>query len=134
MADISEESSDVLSAKLLAMAIEIDMIYPKNAYLMAESMSPSHVSNKKIRMKFLRAEDYDPKKAAERIVRYFEHKLEVFGMDKLVEDIRLSDFTAQELEEVKDGIMLVLDKRDRAGRAILFSGPTDRCSLSARVS
>lgn len=120
--------------KLADMTTEIDRISPKNAYLIAKALSPNYVTNEKMRLQFLRAEKHDPKKAAERLVLFFERKMEIFGRDKLVKDIELSDFSEKELEDAKSGFMMLLDQKDRSGRTILFAGPTDGVSTASRVS
>jgi hypothetical protein len=50
-------------------------------------------------------------------VGHFEVKLEVFGKDKLVRDILISDLDPVAL---KSGYIQLLARRDRAGRALLF--------------
>ncbi|KAL3908133.1 MAG: hypothetical protein SGILL_008600, partial [Bacillariaceae sp.] len=131
--EIPDESPEALTKKLADMANEIDRISPKNAYLIAKSLSPSYVTNEKMQLQFLRADKYDPKKAAERLVLFMERKLDIFGRDKLVKDIDLSDFSAEELEDAKSGFMMLLDQKDRSGRTILFAGRTDGISTESRV-
>ena len=49
------------------------------AYDLAMSANPTYVKNKEFRLMFLRAERGDANKAAVRMVRHFQYKLELFG-------------------------------------------------------
>jgi hypothetical protein len=109
----------------------IEHIPIKTAYLLAMSLSNKYVSN--FRLHFLRAEDYDPKSAAERMVRYFDTKCEIFGKDKLVKDIDLGDLGAEDMAALKSGFVMILDDKDRSGRVIVYSGAADKVSLESRV-
>ena len=89
------------------------------AFRMAYSRSPEYVDSLKIG--FLRAEVFNSKKAADRMVRFFENKLEYFGEDKLVKDITLDDLSEDDLETIHGGAVQILSTKDRAGRTVLFT-------------
>jgi hypothetical protein len=131
IADIPEEPPEVLAAKLSEMDQAIARIPIKTAYLFAMSLSNKYVSS--LRLQFLRAEDYDPKNAAERMVRYFDTKCEIFGKDKLVKDVDLGDLSADDMTALQSGFMMLLDDKDRSGRVVMYSGATDKVSLESRV-
>ena len=67
-------------------------------------------------MKFLIASNFDPKHAAERIVRHFEIKMEIFGKQKLTKDILLSDLPEEDVAEFRNGYLQILPCPDRTGR------------------
>ena len=87
-------------------------------YKKAMSMSPEYVENLKI--SFLRAENYNSKDAAARMIRFFDRKLELFGEEKLVKDITFQDLGEEEVKVLERGCYQVLPQRDRAGRAIVY--------------
>ena len=65
---------------------ELDKIEDKPAYNTALQNSPRHVKSYDFRLKFLRAEQFDCRAAAERMVVHFREKLELFGPEKLGRD------------------------------------------------
>ena len=99
---------------------EILKIDRKHAYLQANLQNQSYTSNKKFLMKFLHAEQGDPKEAASRLVAYFEFKLELFGADKLTKEITIKDFLdhPDDKRALESGVFHTLD-RDRSGRQII---------------
>jgi hypothetical protein len=131
IADIPEESPEVLTVKLSEMNQATDRIPIKTAYLFAMSLSNKYVAS--LRLRFLRAEGYNPKNASERMVRYFDTKCELFGKDKLVKDVDLDDLSAEDMAALKSGFMMLLDEKDRSGRMVLYAGATDKVSLESRV-
>ena len=69
-------------------------------------------------MMFLRAEEYDPSDAAERMIRFFEFKKELFGVEKLVKDIALDDMDEDDMHFLGNGYCQVSPYTDTAGRTI----------------
>ena len=68
---------------------------------------------------FLRADDYDASMAAERIATYFTTKLSLFGEDKLVKKLELSDLQQQDIKILSSGMYLKLP-HDSIGRPVMF--------------
>jgi hypothetical protein len=68
------------------------------------------------RLSFLRAEQFDAKKAAERIFNHFEEKLDLFGPEKLTRDILIQDLDEETTECLECGRMQLLPQRDRCVR------------------
>ena len=68
---------------------------------------------------FLRCDDFNPSKAANRLEQHFEIKRELFLNACLVRDITLDDFHKDDMSCLKLGAYQVLPTRDRAGRPIL---------------
>lgn len=85
----------------------------------AEGQNPEYVKNPDFRLRFLRSDNWDAKKAASRFVSFFDLKLELFGEAKLSRNIRLSDLQPSELALLKKGYLQRLSVRDRAGRVVL---------------
>lgn len=89
------------------------------AYEKALFLRPDYVQNRKFRLSFLRAEDFDPHKAAQRFVKHFEFKRELFGDGKLVEDVTLQDLTPADLECLMSGSTQILPQKDSVGRTVI---------------
>jgi hypothetical protein len=91
-----------------------------SAFSEAAQMSPEYVQNPNLRMKFLRAEHFDVKPAAERLVRFFELKKRLFGRHRLVKDITLEDLDEDDMETLESGgVGQVSPLKDMAGRPIV---------------
>jgi hypothetical protein len=73
------------------------------------------------RAMFLAAENFDPALAAQRMVRHYEQKYNLFGREKLGEDIQLKDLSQEDLESLSCGAMQFLPRTDRAGRLVFVS-------------
>jgi hypothetical protein len=99
---------------------EIENIEEKEAYERALELSPEYVNNESFRVLFLRATEGDAKRAAKRITKHFKTKLDLFGDDKLVKDIEISDLDEYDMEALNSGGFQVLSRSDLAGRSILF--------------
>jgi hypothetical protein len=90
------------------------------AYYMAFAMSPEYVQDPTFRLMFLRAAHFDVDQAAKRIIKHFEKKLELFGVNKLVKTIALDDLDADDNECLQCGQSQLLPYRDRSGRAVFL--------------
>jgi hypothetical protein len=91
-----------------------------SAFAEAAQMSPEYVQNPNFRIMFLRAEHFDAKLAAERLVRFFELKKRLFGRDRLVKDITLEDLDEDDMETLETGgVGQVSPLKDMAGRPIV---------------
>ena len=97
----------------------------RSAYDMALFLNPSYVQNREFLRMFLRGERYDIKKAATKLVKHFEIKLELFGFDCLVRDITLSDLNDDEVEMYMSAGYFFTNSYDRSGRR-LFLYSTER--------
>jgi hypothetical protein len=115
-----DEPTEFVTERLEALERELRMIPIKAAYDQAEQISKLYVTDQKLRLQFLRAEYFDARKAAHRLVSFMEGKLEFFGSKVLARSIHLSDLDEDDLASLKAGFDQLLPSRDRAGRAILF--------------
>ena len=114
------ETPEVISRSLHEFDVELRNIKSKPAYDLAYQLSVGFVINAKFRLMFLRATRFQAKAAAEKMVSYFEYKLDLFGPDKLVKRITLADLSADDLTSLKTGALQILPRRDKSGRAVVF--------------
>jgi hypothetical protein len=118
--EIHEESPEIVAKALAALEDEINQISKKAAYEQALSISPSYVRHPKLRLQFLRADKFDHKSAAKRLVSFFEAKMELFGPEKVGQVIKLKDLSADDRAVLENGAIQALPGRDNAGRAVFF--------------
>jgi hypothetical protein len=130
-----EETPEMIACRLAELEMKISMIKKKPAYATAKAKNPEYVGNRNLRLKFLRAESFDSQRAADRLVRFFESKLELFGEDKLAKDITSKDLDQEDRAHLEKGQMQVLPLRDRAGRVVVTWNAIKRgqSSLKNRV-
>jgi len=79
-----------------------------------------YVRTEYFRLRFLRVERYDPRKAALRYCRSLNVLHNYYGDVSLTRQLRMSDLTKQEIKFLKDGIIQLLPSRDPLGRNIRF--------------
>jgi hypothetical protein len=116
---IVDESPELVASRLAELEPEIAKIRCRDAYIAAASKDSSYTSSRALRLKFLRAETFDSKRAATRLVGFFERKLEVFGPDPLARDILISDLSEEDKICLKSGLMTLVPEKDMAGRGIM---------------
>lgn len=114
-----DETPQLVQQKLMELDEEIRKVRRRNAYDRALFLSPTYVRNPAFRLIFLRADGFHPREAANRIVRFFEFKQELFGVGKLVKDIRLTDLEEEDRALYLQGTVRFLPKKDRTGRSVL---------------
>jgi hypothetical protein len=124
VADILEEEPQFVEQCLVELEDELHIVPNKDAYETARSRSMDYVSNRKFRLQFLRADSFNVRHAAVRIVAYFEAKLELFGLEKLTKCITQRDLDQDDLACLESGISQLLPVRDTTGRAILCVLPS----------
>lgn len=113
---VIEETPEMLEKNYFEMEIELGKIEIKKAYDQAVFMDGEYV--KSLRLQFLRADNFVPKNAAKRIVKFMEVKLKYFGPETLARPIYITDLDKQDMAVLKQGSMHLLPSRDRAGRVI----------------
>ena len=117
VADHVRESPEFLEEKLAEFDQATLIVKNKPAYDRAFDRCPEYVESE--RTKFLRSENYDPAKAAKRMVNFFQAKLELWGEDSLHRPIRMSDFSEDDKVAFESGVAQLLPSRDSAGRAVV---------------
>lgn len=113
-----EEAPEFVRKRIGQMDDEISKYRKKFAYDRALFFSPSDVKDRNFSLLFLRAVDFHPRKAADRMIAFFELKLELFGIETLVRPITLDDITEEDKEPLEAGTHQFLPEKDRAGRAV----------------
>jgi hypothetical protein len=113
-----EETPEFVAKKLSEFVQELQKISYKPVYNQAESISREYATGWKLRLIFLRAECFDPVKAAKRFVDFFEGKLDTFGKDALARPLYLTDFDKDDMACLKAGHIQMLPARDPAVRSI----------------
>ena len=101
-----------------------------SAYNKANFLAPTRVSkcNNFILM-FLRAKWFNPKLAAKSIIKHFQWKQQLFGIEKLTKDITLDDLDVNDIHALQQsGSMYLLPKRDATGRLVVV------CSMSSQLN
>ena len=123
VSELHSEDEAFIDAKLAELEVELLNIPEKKAYYMAKATSPAYVCDRKFRLMFLRADNYDVPAAAKRLVNHFETKLDLFGKDLLGRNIRLSDLSEEDMKSLRAGGCQMLPHRDASGRLVLFYTP-----------
>jgi hypothetical protein len=116
--DIVEETPEFVAESLDALQDNIDRINPKDAYETAEAISKDYVHDESFRRMFLRADMFDPVKAAKRLVVFFECRLAFFGPSLLTRAVTIDDLDADDMPTLKSGYCQLLPSRDTSGRAV----------------
>jgi hypothetical protein len=107
----------------------------KGVYEQAMQMDASYVNDDRFVLKFLRADGWDPKQAAVRLVKHFTLKLELFPLDFLCRDITQDDLDPKTLDFLHNSeTMRDVPLRDMAGRIITFLIPGERYDGMTKVS
>eukprot|EP00538_Stauroneis_constricta_P000832 CAMPEP_0119546672 /NCGR_PEP_ID=MMETSP1352-20130426/984_1 /TAXON_ID=265584 /ORGANISM="Stauroneis constricta, Strain CCMP1120" /LENGTH=548 /DNA_ID=CAMNT_0007591393 /DNA_START=53 /DNA_END=1699 /DNA_ORIENTATION=+ len=117
---IVEETQNFVYAKLCDLDIELGQISHKPGYDVAVQENAEYINSRTLRLKFLRAEDFDSFRAAHRIVAWCNMKLDQFGKGTMGRDLRLSDLTPEAQHVLRSGKFQCLPQPDSAGRNILF--------------
>jgi hypothetical protein len=97
----------------------------RRVYEVAEAMDRSYVSDKEFQMMFIRAAEYNPMKAAQRILEFFEFKQSLFGNEMLVKEITLDNLSETDKKHLKRGNTQILPMRDMTGRHVIFNNITE---------
>eukprot|EP00521_Asterionellopsis_glacialis_P014236 CAMPEP_0195299306 /NCGR_PEP_ID=MMETSP0707-20130614/25300_1 /TAXON_ID=33640 /ORGANISM="Asterionellopsis glacialis, Strain CCMP134" /LENGTH=357 /DNA_ID=CAMNT_0040361675 /DNA_START=146 /DNA_END=1219 /DNA_ORIENTATION=+ len=97
----------------------------KGAYLEALQRCPEFFTRQNL-LQFLRADRYEPKKAARRITQHWEVRLELWGSHRAFKPkITMEDLGEGDLLALRCGGIRKLQGRDRAGRAIFWNRGMD---------
>eukprot|EP00934_Nitzschia_sp_Nitz4_P004381 Nitzschia sp. Nitz4//scaffold37_size175936//76394//78142//NITZ4_002045-RA/size175936-processed-gene-0.46-mRNA-1//1//CDS//3329549785//4371//frame0 len=119
-----------LESKLQQFHAELASISSKDgfsckAYRQALHLDEAYVRNPEFCTRFLRAERFDVKHAAQRYCRFYELKLEVFGEQFLVKDITQELLDQGTLDVLYQGHCQYFPLRDRSGRLINITFPVE---------
>lgn len=116
---VAEESAEFRRQNLIKLNEELVRIRRKSAYDLALVLSPKYANDPAFQLMFLRAERFDIRNAAMRMVRYFEHKLHLWGEGNLAKKLTIEDLSDEDVQTLKSGHFRMIDA-DMAGRPIAF--------------
>ena len=136
-----EESPKLIRAALNQLSLELEAIQEKNAFNMAQEMyrenggvgQPGYINTDAFRLRFLRCELFDAKKAAARMAKYLDLVYDVHGSWALTRPCRLSDLSREEMSFLRGGDYQLLAYRDRSGRRILCIVTNNRDDISGET-
>lgn len=129
VADVVHETSGFLKECFRKLRFELQKTstHPSGmnvrAFLVAEHEDFSYVHSKFHYKAFLRAERFDAKAAAIRMIRFFEFKSQAFGFQNLCKDITQDMLSEEDLQAYQEGVNQVLPCRDKMGRCICVMFP-----------
>ncbi|KAL3909608.1 MAG: hypothetical protein SGILL_008021, partial [Bacillariaceae sp.] len=120
------ETPEMMRQALHSMQEHLNAIHHKPLY---DQLSPtSYIHTKEWRLKFLRCELYDCRKAAERLLRFVSYMHGNYDADVLERPLSLLDLakktkrrSREVMECLKTGEIQILPYRDRSGRRILVT-------------
>jgi hypothetical protein len=117
--------SDVATSKAGGDGIQQDTLRIRNqvllgtSYDLAQVKQYSYLLDADFRLKFLRADLFDARKAATRFMMYLDLLVENFGAIGLQRPLRISDLGPAERAILRSGVIQLLPTRDRRGRRIM---------------
>ena len=123
------EDEVLLEKKLEELQAQLGKIPQKAAYDLAIAQNRGYVESRQFRLKFLRADDLDPAKAASRMVLFMEKILNLFGPEMLGKPLAFNDLDVEDRKVLRAGLMQFLPIRDRSGRQVFcnFANMFPKC-------
>jgi len=120
------ETPELLGLALQGLQRELDAIPYKPAYDRAQNYArlpqfaqTSYVNTNEFRLKFLRCELFDTRRAAVRLIKYLDLMVELYGMFAIQRKVTLKDFSKQEMQILRAGYKQLFPFRDRSGRRVM---------------
>jgi hypothetical protein len=128
VADAIEETADFVQEHRSQLLHALDSLVgdPRKttaAFEQALEQNSAYVKSEKMHVTFLRADRWDPKRAASRMVQFFKAKLKLFGPLRLTHAIRITDLSKEDKKSLESGFFQLLPVRDVGGRAIMSGMP-----------
>jgi hypothetical protein len=120
-AKLAEEESRIITS-LEEVQNQLDTIRDerlKEGYNEATRLESSYILDRAFRLMFIRAEQYDCRKAAVRILHFLNYIREGFGDSVLTRPIQWTDLGPVLVSILEEGSFQVLPARDSVGRRIL---------------
>eukprot|EP00533_Pseudo-nitzschia_delicatissima_P009889 CAMPEP_0116087644 /NCGR_PEP_ID=MMETSP0327-20121206/5468_1 /TAXON_ID=44447 /ORGANISM="Pseudo-nitzschia delicatissima, Strain B596" /LENGTH=598 /DNA_ID=CAMNT_0003578715 /DNA_START=114 /DNA_END=1910 /DNA_ORIENTATION=- len=131
-----ESQPGMIEKALDALVYELDVMpaHQKKEYTQSLSMPHSYIHTREFRLRFLRADLFDAKRAANRLVTCLQTMCLLYGPYALERPIRLSDFSKKELKVFNAGRIQLLPYRDRGGRRVAVGIPSQKHNLHNPVT
>lgn len=122
-----EETPELIADSLSKLHEELNSIEDKEAYDRAQEECSDYANSQEFLLPFLRTESFDAKKAAPRIVSYWEHKLRTFGEDRTFGPLTIDQLEEGDLQVLKETLHFL--PHDNFGRVVVY---VDRGSFKLR--
>lgn len=116
---ILEETTEMIDHHLQQMDFALNRLPLNAAYMLAIQRDPEYITNPRFRLMFLRSTNFNVDMAAQKLLDFFQGKLELFGQQTLTRSLYLSDLDPDDLACLKSGAYQLLPGRDSAGRAVI---------------
>jgi hypothetical protein len=115
------ETTELVQESLQKLEERLKALRNKKAYEKALFVRPRFVQDHQFQLQFLRADLWDVSEAAQRIIRHFESKLKLFGINKLANRITWDDLDPIDHHNVQTRALQFStnDCYNRNGRPIL---------------
>ena len=117
--NLVKETPELIAKSRAELVEELDKISNKKAYDQAKSTNSEYIDSQEFQLMFLRAEYFNARKAAKRLVAFLEMKLFLFGPEVLTRDIYQTDMDEDDMAVVRTGVFQATNVRDRGGRVIV---------------
>jgi len=118
-----KETPELLTAALLELDSEVRRISDddllKAAYLKSQEFEETYVNTRDFRLRFLRCDLFDAKKAAIRMLKFLDLMAYLFGTEVLVKPVQTTNMSVEEMKIIRSGPVQVLPYRDRSGRPVV---------------
>jgi hypothetical protein len=110
-----EETEEMISSRLSEMydALQVIPERSKISYSRALQICPDYVNDRDFLVMFLRADCFDAKKAALRLVKYWNAKEDAFGSHRAFRKITLADMDEADFDTFRSGGYMPLPNRDK---------------------
>ena len=137
-----EETPELIGNALTELNRELDLIEEKPAYNRAQQMylenngiggRYGYVNTDEFRLRFLRCELFDAKKAAARMVKYLDLVCGAYGPYALTRPFKLSDLSKADMAFLRGGDYQLMPYRDRSGRRVLCIVTNNRDDVSSET-
>jgi hypothetical protein len=133
-----EETPEMVGEALISMEQHLDNIQNKPIY---DQLSPfSYLHTREWRLRFLRCDLFDSKKAAERLIRFTEYMESEYDMEVLERPLRLTDLQAKNgksgkeiMNSLKSGHTQLFPFRDSSGRRIFVTSANHSLKFKADI-
>jgi hypothetical protein len=132
VADVIEETPEFIKERQAQLLHELNKLVAKQkhkhkqttaAYEQALQQNANFVQSEKFQLPFLRADRWDPTRAANRVISFLEAKLKLFGPKLLCQTICISDLNREDRKSLESGFFQLLPVRDVAGRGLVCGMP-----------
>ncbi|KAL3928531.1 MAG: hypothetical protein SGBAC_012613, partial [Bacillariaceae sp.] len=128
----TQEGADAIGEKLQSMDAHLSRTKAGTIYESAEAKDLAYVSNRDFRMLFLKGNRYDPKAAAEQMIRYFDIKHNLFGDECLLREITTQDLNEDDIASILAGTIQMSSCPDSSGRLISWGFPGIRANVPVK--